>query len=253
MGRPRIKQIDDTQTITSTPQQEVHPPTPTIKKSTIKKPITAKKKLRGKRYQAKLKLVDRSKAYPLAEAVELVKKTAYTSFPSSLDLHINTSSKNLRGLVTLPYLSGKTLRILAFGKGAAESGADIIGSEETIADIEKGKIDFDVVVATPEWMPKLAKVAKILGPRGLMPNPKSGTITEDLAKTVAELKAGKIEYKTEPNGMVIHLPVGRIDQPTEEIISNIKTLFINIGKSKIKKMVLAPTMGIGVKIDLNSI
>ena len=219
-----------------------------------KKPAQkAKVKPRGKKYQEAAKLVDPAQNYPLDEAVELVKKASYTKFDGSMELHINTALKGIRGLVSLPFASGKKLKVLVFGKDADKSGADMVGDDDKIEEISKGKISFDVLVATPEWMPKLAKVAKVLGPKGLMPNPKNGTISENLAKTIAELQGGKREYKTESNGQVIHLIVGKVSQPVEEISANVKTLYTTIGKSKIIKMVLSPTMGPGVKIDLASI
>ncbi len=153
----------------------------------------------------------------------------------------------------MPYLSGKSLKILAFGQGAKVAGADIEGTDEVISEIDKGKINFDVLVTTPAWMPKLAKVARILGPRSLMPNPKNGTITENLEKTITELRAGKVEYKTEPNGQVIHIAVGKVDQSPDEVAANIKALYNTLGKSRVKNITLAPTMGPGVKVDLRSI
>lgn len=221
------------------------------KKSQPKK--TEKVKPRGKKYKEAAELVDKSQTYKLAEAIELTQKVSYSKFPATVEMHINTSTKGIRGLVTLPFASGKSLKVLAFGKGAEDSGADVVGTDETINEILKGKRDFDVVVTTPDWMPKLAKAAKILGPRGLMPNPKNGTITTDLKKAVAEIQAGKTEYKTEANGKVIHIGIGKISQPVEEISVNVKTLYNIIGKSRIKKVTLAPTMGPGVKVDLSSI
>lgn len=210
-------------------------------------------KQRGKKYQEVKAKVESNKRYSLNEAVKLAQEVSYSKFPGSLEAHINTAAKNLRGLVSLPYLSGKKLVILAFGKDADKSGADLVGTDETISGIEEGKINFDVVVATPAWMPKLAKAAKILGPRGLMPSPKNGTITEKLSKAVTDLQAGKVEYKTEKDGQVIHLPVGKVNQAPEEVAINIKTLVGTIGKTKIKKVTLSSTMGPGVKVDLGSV
>lgn len=221
-----------------------------VTKRTSKK---TRKQTHGKKYLEQAEKVERNKKYSIIEAIKLAKETSYSKFDGSLELHINTSQKGLRGLVTLPHVAGKKLRVLAFGKGAAESGADAVGTDETIAQIEKSRIDFDVVVTTPEWMPRLARVARVLGPRGLMPNPKSGTITDNLAKTVTELQAGKTEYKTEPNGMIIHLGVGKVSQASEEVIANIKALYTTIGKSRVQRMTIASTMGPGVKIDPSSI
>src|SRR3989344_7871157 len=222
-----------------------------------------KEKPRSKKYKQSLLFsdeksqdtssLDRNKSYPISEAIEIVKKVSYTKFEGTLEAHINTAQTGIRGLVSLPFASGKKLTILAFGKDAETSGADKIGSDEILEEINKGKVDFDLLVTTPEWMPKLAKVAKILGPRGLMPNPKSGTITSDLKKTVESFMSGKTEYKTEPKAPVIHLGLGKLTQPTEELSANIKTLLQTLGKSRVKKVSLSPTMGPSVKLDLSSI
>jgi len=211
------------------------------------------KKSHGKKYQEKTQMVDQNQTYPLEEAIELAQQTSYTKFPGSLELHINTQFKNIKGTVSLPYTVGKQLTILAFGNHTKEAGADIVGTDETIDQIAKGKINFDAVVATPEWMPKLAKIAKVLGPRGLMPSPKNETVTENLTKAVSELRGGKTEYKTEANGQVIHLLIGKVNQPKEEVKANIKVLYNNIGRSKIKKITLSPTMGPGIKVNPASI
>ena len=212
-----------------------------------------KSKPRSKKYQELTKDLDRSKTYPLTEAVDLAKKLSYSKFNGTLEAHINTAASGIRGLVSLPFASGKKLTILAFGKGAEESGADIFGTDELIEEINGGKVNFDLVVTTPDWMPKLAKAAKVLGPRGLMPNPKNSTITSDLKKTVESFQSGKTEYKTEPKANVIHLGLGKIEQPTEELSANIKTLLQTIGKTRVKKVTLSPTMGPSVKVDLASV
>ncbi len=248
-----------------------------VKTQSSKKQKPGKTKPRSKKYQELIKDLDRTKTYSLAEAVDMAKKMSYSKFNATLEAHINTAQTGIRGLVSLPYAAGRKLRILAFGKNSDQSGADIFGSDETIEEINKqslrsndlkrslkssqssdykGKLDFDIIVTTPEWMPKLTKVARILGPRGLMPNPKNGTITSGeagLKKAVEGFQAGKTEYKTESKAPVIHLALGKIDQPNEELIANIKTLYQTIGKSRIKKISLSPTMGPSVKLDLNSI
>lgn len=210
-------------------------------------------KIRSKKYQESSEKVHRADAYGVDEAINLAKEVSYAKFGGSLEIHINTSAKSVRGLVSLPFASGKTLRVVAFGKGAEESGADQIGDDDKLKEIEKGKIDFDVLIADPTWMPKLARAAKVLGPKGLMPNPKNGTVTTDLKKAVAEVQSGKVEYKTESKANVIHLSLGKISQPNEELIQNTRTLLLTIGKTKIKKAVIAPTMGIGIKLDLSSL
>ncbi len=241
MGRPKIKIIDDAQA----PEEEAKPKVVEVaeapKEKKAQKPEKTKK-VRSKKYLELTKDLDKGKSYPLSVAVDMVKKLNYTKFNATLEAHINTVALGLRGLVSLPYASGKKLRILAFE-----------GTDSVIENISKGKIDFDIVITTPEWMPKLAKVARILGPRGLMPNPKNGTITTDLKKTVEGFQAGKTEYKTEPKAPVIHLGLGKLDQPTEELAANIKTLLQTIGKTRVKKVSLSPTMGPSVKVDLTSI
>lgn len=214
---------------------------------------SASKKVRSKKYQEKVAELDRTKALPVTEAIDLVKKLSYSKFDGTLEAHINTIQTGMRGLVSLPFASGKKLTILAFGKGAEESGADIVGTEEVVETINKGKVSFDLVVTTPEWMPKLAKIARILGPRGLMPNPKNGTITDDLKKAVEGFQAGKTEYKTESKAPVIHLGLGKLTQPNEELVANIKILIQTLGKTRVRKVTLAPTMGPSVRVELASL
>lgn len=227
-------------------------------KKDIKKVVKTKVKPRGKKYLEAVKDVDKHQKYPLDDAVAMIQKGSYTKFTGTVEIHINTHVKNVRGLINLPFASGKKLTILAFGKGAEDSGADIVGTDEVLETVLKGKVEaggkkFDVVITTPEWMPKLARAARILGPRGMMPNPKNGTISDDLKKVVLELQGGKVEYKTEANGQVIHLGIGKVTQPIDELSANVKMLYSTIGKSKIKKVTLSPTMGPGVKVDLASI
>lgn len=219
----------------------------------IKKQKPGKAKPRSKKYQEIAKDLDKNKTYPVNEAIGLVKKLSYSKFTGTLEAHINTVQTGIRGLVSLPFASGKKIRILAFGKGADASGADLVGSDDTVDGINKGKINFDLVVTTPEWMSKLAKVARILGPRGLMPNPKNGTISDDLKKTVAGFQSGKTEYKTEPKTPVIHIALGKLNQADEELTANIKTLIQTVGKTRIKKITLSPTMGPGIRLDLSSL
>lgn len=288
MGRPKVKIIDDSQptaeikdqiskikktdqtneekqSSSSTEDRHVVPQSRTsLDDKKEKSQKTGKTKPRGKKYQEAINSLDRSRYYPINEAIDLVKKTSYAKFNATLEAHINTIQTGIRGLVSLPYAKGKKIRMLVFGPLNPTIEGAVFGSDTTIEDINKGKVDFDLVVATPDWMPKLAKVARILGPRGLMPNPKNGTIAdsaEGLKKTVAGFQAGKTEYehsskilyKTEPKAPVIHLAVGKLDQPNEELAANIKTLIQTIGKTKVKKITLSPTMGPGIKLDLSSL
>lgn len=238
MGRPKLKKIDDS---TETPATEEPKIKEVIKESSKKPQKPGKARERGKKYQEVSKDLDRTKTYPLNEALDIVKKLSYSKFDATLEAHINTASVGIRGLVSLPFASGRKLRILAFE-----------GEEKTIEEISKGKVDFDLIITTPEWMPKLTKVARILGPRGLMPNPKNGTIADDLKKAAESFQAGKTEYKTESKAPVMHIAMGKLTQPNEELAANIKTLLQTLGKSRVKKVSLSPTMGPAIKLDLSS-
>lgn len=249
MGKTKLKETiteeTPTQDVTEVASVVEEKPVKAVKKEAKK---TETKRKKSQKYLKAAELVDKANAYPLNEAIELVKQVSYSKFEGTIEIHLLSSAKNSHGLVTLPYMAGKKVHILAFGKGADESGADTVGTDETIKELEKGRISCDVIVTTPEWMPRLARLARILGPRGLMPNPKNGTITDDLKKAVEELQSGKTEYKAEKDGKSIHLSIGKTNQPTEEITDNVKALCNAIGKSRVKKITLAPTMGPGVKV-----
>lgn len=274
MGKTKIKTIDDSVRAVEHAQAEPkETPISEIKSvvdDSVVKPKSTKKgrlessKKRSKKYQEVCKDLDRSKTYPIDEAVDMVKKLSYAKFNATIEAHINTAQTGLRGFISLPYASGKKLRILAFppakltplDKKELEDEGIVFGDNFTIDEINKGKVDFDVLITTPEWMPKLAKVAKFLGPKGLMPNPKNGTIVygeAGLKKAVESFQQGKTEYKTEPKASVIHLALGKLNQPNEELVANITTLLSTLGKSKIKKVSLSPTMGPALKVDLASI
>ncbi|MCL2390627.1 MAG: 50S ribosomal protein L1 [Endomicrobia bacterium] len=221
----------------------------------------------GKNLNESAKLVDKSKTYSLAEATDLVKQTAKAKFDETVELHIKLgidpkqSDQIVRGTVLLPNGTGKTKRVAVIAKGekqkeAETAGADSVGSEDLIEEISKGKLDFDVLVATPDVMKDLSKVAKILGPKGLMPNPKSGTVTFEIAKTVAELKKGRVEYKNDAYG-IIHCPVGKASFDKEKLAENIRALFEAVSKAKpssskgqyIKSVSISSTMGPGIFVD----
>ena len=226
---------------------------------------------RGKKYQEALKLVDRSKRYNLAEAVELVKKTNTAKFDATvevafkLNIDPRKAEQNLRGAVSLPNGTGKTKRILVLAKGdqakaAKEAGADFVGDLDMIQKIEKESwFDYDVIIATPEMMPMLGKIGKLLGPKGLMPNPKTGTVTMDTAKAIEETKKGKVNYRTDSFGNV-HGIVGKASFDDAKLVENLKASVEAIMKVKpstvkgtyVKNVSISSTMGPGVKIDLNS-
>jgi large subunit ribosomal protein L1 len=198
----------------------------------------------SKKYLEVRGMVDKSKLYPLSEAIPLVKKTSITKFDGTVEMHINLNpmtlgeKKDLRGSVNLPHGTGKQIKV-------------VVADEKIIAEVAEGKINFDILVAHPSLMPKLAKVAKILGPKGLMPNPKTGTVTEDVDKRVKELSSGKVNFKTEPNNPIIHMAVGKISFADKQINENIKAVLDAVGHGKISRVTLASTMGPGVKIQLN--
>lgn len=273
MGKTKIKTIDDSAPVIPTLSKvEGEESTKSMEDRHVestkvdsprddkkKKPQKAgKAKPRSKKYQEISKDLDRTKTYPIDQAVDLVKKLSYAKFNATLEAHINTVQTGIVGYVSLPFASGKKLRILIFGHLPEPSEYEGVsfGDDSTIEEISKGKINFDLVISTPQWMPKLAQVAKILGPKGLMPNPKNGTITsgeDGLKKAVESFQAGKTEYKTEPKAPVIHLGLGKLDQPTEELSANVKILLQTIGNTKIKQVTLAPTMGPSVKVDFSSL
>ncbi|MEI6477970.1 MAG: hypothetical protein WCO52_03200 [bacterium] len=193
-------------------------------------------RLRGKKYRAKIALVDRSKAYPIEEAVELVKQLSYVSFDATVELHAKVKTEGLRGMVTLPHGTGKTKKVA-------------VADDETLEAIAAGKLDFDILLATPAQMPKLAKYAKVLGPKGLMPSPKAGTVTEDIEKARTEIGGGRIEYRADKSG-VVHLAIGRVSFKSEQLVENFRILEQLLASNKIESISLAPTMGPGVKVEI---
>jgi large subunit ribosomal protein L1 len=222
---------------------------------------------RGKKYLEALKLVDRTKLYDVQEAIELVEKTAVKNFDETIEIAIRLgvdprhADQQVRGTVTLPHGTGKTVRVLVFAKGekvgeAEEAGADFAGSDDMIAKVEGGFFDFDVAVATPDMMGSVGKLGRILGPKGLMPNPKAGTVTFDVGKAVQEIKAGKIEFRVDKT-KIVHAPIGKKSFGAEKLIDNYKTLMDAIIKARpaatkgqyIRSVVVASSMGPGIKIN----
>ena len=221
----------------------------------------------GKNYTQAREQVDRTKRYPLEEAVQLAVKASYVKFDETVDMAVRLgvdprhADQMVRGAVVLPNGTGKTTRVLVFAKGekekeALDSGADVVGSEELIEKIKGGWLEFDKAVATPDLMGQVGKIGKILGPRGLMPNAKTGTVTFDVAKAIREIKAGKIEFRVEKNG-IVHAPMGRVSFGLDKLIPNILSFFETILRLKpssakgtyLKSITISTTMGPGIKID----
>jgi large subunit ribosomal protein L1 len=221
----------------------------------------------GKKYQEVLKLIDRQELYDVEEAVGLLKKTATAKFDESVELSIKLgvdprhADQQVRGTVVLPHGTGKEKKVLVFAKGekakeAEEAGADFIGDEDLAEKIQGGWLDFDVAIATPDMMSVVGKLGRILGPRGLMPNPKTGTVTFDISKAVEESKAGKIEYRVDKAGL-IHVPFGKISFSEEQLTGNFNTVIDALIKARpasakgqyIKSIAVAATMGPGIKIN----
>lgn len=223
---------------------------------------------RGKKYVEAAKLIDRSTLYEAAEAISLVKKSAVAKFDETVEAHIRLgvdgrhADQQVRGAVVLPHGTGRTVKVLVFAKGdkateAEAAGADHVGGEELIPKIQnEGWLDFDVVVATPDMMGVVGRLGRVLGPKGLMPNPKAGTVTMDVTKAVNDIKAGKIEYRLDKTN-IIHVPVGKASFTEEQLADNFQTLMGAINKAKpasvkgqyLRSVTLTSTMGPGVKLN----
>lgn len=223
---------------------------------------------RGKRYAEAAKLVDRATLYDTADGIALAKKSAVAKFDETIEAHIRTgcdgrhADQQIRGAVVLPHGTGKVVKILVFAKGdkateAEAAGADFVGGEELIPKIQnEGWFDFDVVVATPDMMGVVGRLGRVLGPKGLMPNPKAGTVTMDVTKAVNDIKAGKIEYRLDKTN-IIHVPIGKASFTEEKLADNFQTLIAAIVKAKpsavkgqfLKSVTLTSTMGPGVKLN----
>lgn len=223
---------------------------------------------KGKRYLEAAKLVDKSTQYTVAEALDLAVKTASAKFDETVELHVKlgvdgrNADQQVRGVVVLPHGTGKTKKILAFAKGdnadiATKAGADFVGAEDMVTKImSQGWFGFDVCVTTPDMMPVIGRIAKLLGPKGLMPNPKSGTVTTDLAKAIAEIKAGKVEYRLDKNN-IVHVMIGKVSFGTEKLAENLNTVMEALIKAKpsaakgtyIKSVAVSSTMGPGIKVQ----
>ena len=223
---------------------------------------------KGKRYLEAAKLVDKTTQYSVADALDLAIKTASAKFDETVELHVKlgvdgrNADQQVRGVVVLPHGTGKTKKILAFAKGdnadiATKAGADFVGAEDMVTKImSQNWFGFDVCVTTPDMMPVIGRIAKLLGPKGLMPNPKSGTVTTDLAKAIAEIKAGKVEYRLDKNN-IVHVMIGKVSFGNEKLAENLNTVMEALIKAKpaaakgtyIKSVAVSSTMGPGIKVQ----
>ncbi|MGY0694001.1 50S ribosomal protein L1 [Virgibacillus sp. FSP13] len=225
---------------------------------------------KGKRYQEAAKLVDRSKAYEVEEAIALVKETAKAKFDETVEAAFRLgvdpkkADQQIRGAMVLPHGTGKTQRVLVFAKGdkakeAEAAGADYVGDQELINKINQGWFEFDVIVATPDMMAEVGKLGRVLGPKGLMPNPKTGTVTFEVEKAVKEIKAGKVEYRVDKSSN-IHVPVGKISFDNEKLVDNFVAITEQLVKVKpqaakgvyMRNASVTSTMGPGVKVDVSN-
>jgi large subunit ribosomal protein L1 len=225
----------------------------------------------GKKLRTAEEKIDQGVEYSLEEAVAKVKELSYAKFDETVDLAFNLgvdprkSDQMVRGTVVLPHGTGRSVKVLVFAKGekekeARDAGADYVGAEDIVEKITKGWLDFDKVVATPDIMGVVGRLGKILGPRGLMPNPKLGTVTFDVGKAVREIKAGKVEYKAEKAGLV-HVPIGKVSFDSQKLVENARAIIDSVNRAKpstskgkyLRKLAISSTMGPGLKIDVNSV
>jgi large subunit ribosomal protein L1 len=221
----------------------------------------------GKKFRDSLKLLDREKLYTAAEACELLKKTAKAKFDETVEAAVRLgvdprhADQMIRGAVVLPHGTGKTVRVAVFTKGekqqqARDAGADVVGAEDLVEKVQGGFMEFDVVIASPDMMALVGRLGRVLGPRGLMPNPKTGTVTPDVAKAVGEAKGGKIEYRTEKAG-IVQAPVGKASFDANKIMENLVTFVDALNRAKpstakgtyMKSVVISTTHGPGIKVD----
>jgi large subunit ribosomal protein L1 len=222
----------------------------------------------GKRMKAALSGIDRNKFYTVEDAVKAIKERAKAKFDETIELAFNLgidpkhSDQNVRGVIALPHGTGKTIRVAVFAKGdkaeaAKKAGADIVGAEDLAEKVQAGQMDFDRVIASPDMMVLVGKLGKVLGPRGLMPNPKLGTVTNDVAEAVKAAKGGQVEYRAEKSG-IVHAGIGKASFSEQALVENVKALFNAINRAKpagskgtyMKKVSLTSTMGPGVKLDI---
>lgn len=243
-------------------EEEAKPKQPVI-------PTRSRLARRGKNFRKNAELIDKDKSYSLEQAIDLAKKTSHVKFDATVELHVNLgvdprhADQNIRDSLVLPAGTGKTIKIAVLTEDTAvakKAGADIAGTDELLAQLDKGVIDFDILIATPALMPKLGKYARTLGPRGLMPNPKSGTVTNDIDKAVSEAKAGRVEYRVDSTG-IVHIGVGKVSFETPALQKNLLAVLASIKSNKpqsvkgsyFKAVYLTTSMGPSIRVETNSV
>lgn len=252
--KPEEAEITQTEIATTKPAVSETTPKPPAEKKTA---AAAKKppRHRGKKYQQAAALIDKTKVYPAREALDLLPKISPTSFDPTVEVHLSVNDKNIRGKVNFPHMVGtkKEKRYLVFSPKKTEAKNVTWADEKTIPEIESGKLkpgrDFDTVITTPAYMPQLAKVAKILGPRGMMPNPKNGTITNDPAKILTLSDDTSYEFKTDPTAPIVHTKIGKLSANSAALEENLKALVAAVGPTKIKKALIKSTMSPAIRVD----
>jgi ribosomal protein L1 len=233
------------------------------------KPTRTRLERQGKGIRASAAKIEKGKLYDLKEAVKLAQETSHVKFDATVEMHLNLNvdpkhaDQNIRDIVNLPAGSGKKVVVAVFtedAKAATAAGADMAGAEEFLAELDKGKMNFDILITTPQLMPKLSKYARVLGPRGLMPNPKSGTVTNDIAKAVKESKGGRLEYRVDSNG-IVHAGLGKVSFKHEDLLDNIAAFLASIKANKpssvksnyLMSAYITTSMGPSIKVDVNSL
>lgn len=274
-GKRSAKGIKETEEKLAKEERKAHADEIGVEEATKAKPAHKPARTRlersGKRMKAATELVDKNKDYSLKEAVDLAIKTSTTKFDGTVEMHVRLSvdpkqaDQNIREIIVLPHGTGKTVRVAVFGDPedvatAKKAGADIAGSEDFLQQLEKGILDFDVLIATPMTMAKLGKYAKVLGPKGLMPNPKSGTVTKDVAKAVADTKAGRVEYRVDSTG-IVHVGVGKVSFGADKLEANIAAFVASVKNAKpssvkgsyVKSVYMTTSMGPSIKVASSEI
>jgi large subunit ribosomal protein L1 len=268
-GKRSTKALKEAEEKQAKAERKASGDTGTVKPKKPTKPTRSRLERRAKGYRKSVEQIEKGKAYDLLEAIELTKKTSHVKFDATVELHVNLNvdprqaDQNIRDTLVLPAGSGKTVKIAVFTDDAAaakQAGADIAGTEELLAMFDKGTTDFDVLIATPNLMPQLGKYARVLGPRGLMPNPKSGTVTTNIQKAISEAKAGRVEYRVDSTG-IVHLGIGKVSFEGTQLQQNAQAVLASIQTNKpstikgvyIKTAYLTTSMGPSIALNLTNI